>query len=209
MTTDILLVRHGQTRSNITSYYMGWSDEDLDELGYAQVRSLSSRLASLPVASVYTSPLRRAYTTATFLAQPHNLELQVLDDLIEIKLGDWQGLHMDEIKQRWPELWNQTRVDPSEITMPNGESLRQVTERALRAFQTVVATNQGKHAIIVTHDALVRVIVAHVLGVTNSIYRRFEVNNASLTVIRIMNDVTRLVTLNDTAHFEALENNAR
>ncbi len=100
MTTDILLVRHGQTRSNITGFYMGWSNEDLDEEGYTQVQSLSSRLASLPIASVYTSPLRRAYTTAMILARPHNLEPKALDDLIEIQLGDWEGLHMDEIKRR-------------------------------------------------------------------------------------------------------------
>ncbi len=37
MTTTILLVRHGQTSSNIDGYYMGWSNEDLDQEGYAQV----------------------------------------------------------------------------------------------------------------------------------------------------------------------------
>jgi len=206
MTTTILLVRHGQTRSNVTGFYMGWSNEDLDDVGYAQVRSLSSRLTSLPIASVYTSPLKRAYTTATLLASTHNLDLKVLDDLIEIRLGDWQGLHMDEIKQRWPELWRQTRTDPSEITMPNGESLRQVTERAIRAFEMVAAANQGKQAIMVTHDAVIRVIVAHVLGVPNSIYRRFEINNASLTVIRITKGEARLIALNDTANLEAWGN---
>jgi probable phosphoglycerate mutase len=126
----------------------------------------------------------------------------VLDDLTEIHLGDWQGLHMDEIKQRWPELWYQSRIDPSEITMPNGESLHQVTERALRAFQAVLATDHSKQAIMVTHDAVVRVIVAHVLGAPNSIYRNFEINNASLTQIRITNGKARLTTLNDTAHLQ-------
>ena len=69
MTTTILLVRHGQTNSNITGYYMGWSDEDLNNVGYTQVRRLSSRLASLSIASVYTSPLRRAYATAEIFAE--------------------------------------------------------------------------------------------------------------------------------------------
>ena len=88
MTTDILLVRHGQTESNITGYYMGWSEEDLDDTGLAQVRSLSARLSRLPIAAIYTSPLRRTYTTATIIAEPHRLPLIVMDDLIEIKLGD-------------------------------------------------------------------------------------------------------------------------
>ena len=203
MTTTVFLVRHGQTRSNVTGFYMGWSDEDLNDVGYAQARSLSSRLSNLPIASVYTSPLRRACTTAAILAKPHELELKVLDDLTEIRLGDWEGLHMDEIKQRWPELWQQSRVDPSEVTLPNGESFKQVTERAIRAFDAITSANQDRQAAIVTHEAVVKVLVTHVLGTTNSIYRRFELSNASLSVIRIVNGNARLVTLNDTSYLEA------
>jgi broad specificity phosphatase PhoE len=202
MTTTVLLVRHGQTNSNVTGFYMGRSDEDLDEVGYTQARRLSSRLSGWPIASVYTSPLRRAYTTAAILAEPHLLELNVLDDLIELGLGDWQGLHMDEIKRRWPDVWQQSRIDPSEVTMPNGESFRQVTERAVRVFESVLGSNPGKQVVIVTHEVVVKVIVAHVLGVSNSMYRRFEVNNASLSVIRVANSNSRLITLNDTSHVE-------
>ena len=202
MTTTVLLVRHGQTNSNVTGFYMGRSDEDLDELGHTQARRLSSRLSGWPVTSVYTSPLRRAYTTAAILAEPHMLELNLLDDLIELGLGDWQGLHMDEIKRRWPDVWQQSRIDPSEVIMPNGERFRQVTERAVRAFQSIVGSNPGKQVVMVTHEAIVKVIVAHVLGVSNSMYRRFEVNNASLSVVRVANGNSRLITLNDTSHLE-------
>ena len=202
MTTTVLLVRHGQTNSNVTGFYMGWSDEDLDEVGRTQARRLSSRLSGWPIASVYTSPLRRAHTTAAILAEPHMLELNVLDDLIELGLGDWQGLHMDEIKRRWPDVWQQSRIDPSEVTMPNGESFRQVTERAVRVFESVLDSNPGKQVLIVTHEVVVKVIVAHVLGVSNSMYRRFEVNNASLSMVRVANSNSRLITLNDTSHLE-------
>ncbi len=203
MTTTVLLVRHGQANSNVTGYYMGWSNEDLSETGYTQVRSLSSRLASLPIASVYSSPLQRTCTTATILAKPHGLEVETSDDLIEIQIGDWQGLHIDEVGQRWPELWKQSRIDPSEITMPNGESFQQVTERAIRGFDKIVAANHGKQVIIVSHEIVVKVLIAHALGVSNSIYRRFEINNASLSAIRVIDGKTRLAMLNDTSHLGA------
>jgi len=202
MNTTIFLARHGQTDSNITGFYMGWSDEDLNEVGYVQARCLASKLAKLPIASVYTSPLRRACTTAALLAEPHKLEPEVLDELIEIRLGDWQGLHTDEIKQRWPELWRQSRVDPSDLTMPNGESLKEVTERAIRVFKRVARANRGKQAVVVTHDVIVKVLVAHVLGVSNSIYRRFEISNASLSMIRIANSSFQLAMLNNTLLLE-------
>jgi len=200
--TTVFLVRHGQTDSNVTGFYMGWSNEDLNEAGYNQAHNLASRLAGLPIASIYSSPLQRAYTTATILGEPHKLEPRVLDDLIEIRLGDWQGLHMDEIQQRWPELWQQSRIDPSEITMPNGESFNEVTERAVRAFERIVGANRDKQVIIVTHDVVVRVLVAYTLGVSNSIYRRFQIDNASLSVVRTVDSVYRLTTLNDTSHLE-------
>ena len=200
MTTTIFLTRHGQTDSNVTGFYMGWSDEDLNETGNSQARHLSSRLSRLPIASVYTSTLRRAYTTATILAEPHGLEPKVLDDLIEIQLGDWQGLHRDEIQRKWPELWQQSRIDPKDITMPNGESFNEVTKRAIRAFETIVKANQGKRAVLVTHEVVVKVLAAYVLGASNSIYRRFEVNNASFSVIQVANGSYQLATLNDTSH---------
>ena len=202
MSTTVLLVRHGQTKSNITGYFMGWSNEDISDLGYAQVRSLSSRLAKFPIATIYTSPLKRAMNTARILAEPHKLELNVLDDLTEIGLGDWQGLHRDEISQKWPEIWRQSRIDPSVVTFPNGENFQQLTERAIRAFNRIVADNTNRHTLAVTHDAVIRVLVAHVLGTSNSIYRHMEINNASLSVIRVEDDRMRLVTLNDTAHLD-------
>ncbi len=204
MTTTVLLARHGQTESNVTGFYMGWSNEDINDVGHTQVESLASRLAGLPITSVYTSPLKRTCTTAAILAKPFELELEILDDLIEIRVGDWEGLHMDEISRRWPELWRQSRIDPSEVVMPNGESFKQVTERSLRAFEAVVAANQGKLAVIVTHDVVIRLIVAHVLGVSNSIYRRIEINNASLSVARIFDGTARITTLNDTSHLDGL-----
>lgn len=202
MTTIVFLVRHGQANSNVTGFYMGWSDEDLSETGYSQSHRLASRLASLPIASVYSSPLKRTYTTAAILAKPHGLKVQTMDELIEIQLGDWQGLHIDEVKRRWPELWQQSRVDPSEITMPNGESFPQVTERAVRGFKKIIDANPGKQVIIVTHEVVVKVLVAHALGVSNSIYRRFEIGNASLSAIRVTNGKAQVITLNDTAHLD-------
>lgn len=202
MKSSILLVRHAQTKSNVTGFYMGRSEEDLDEAGYAQARRLATRLARQPLTAIYTSPLKRAYSTATTVAQSHNLGLQALDGITEINLGDWQGLHMDEVRQKWPELWQQSRIDPSGITMPNGESFSQVAERAVQTFNTVIAGHSGM-VVMVTHDIIIRILVAHVLRVPNSIYRRLEINNASLSVIQVINDKMVLVALNDTSHLGA------
>ncbi len=205
MSAIVFLVRHGLTKSNIYGFYMGWSSEDLNEAGYTQARRLSLRLARLPIASIYTSPLRRAYTTAAILNEPHQVELTVMEDLTEVHLGDWQGLHIDEVKQRWPELWQQSGVDPSEITLPDGESVREMAQRSIRAFETAVETNPGKQIVMVTHQYIIRAIVAYTLGVSNSIFRKFDIDNASLSAIQVGNGTFRLIMLNDTSHLEELE----
>jgi broad specificity phosphatase PhoE len=202
LATTIYLVRHGQTRSNATRYIMGYSDEDLDETGLQQVHRLSSRLANVPLDAVYTSPLQRALSTAEKIAAPHGLEPQIEQELIEINVGDWQGLHADEIRRRWPDLWQQSRIDPSDITLPHGESYPQVSQRVVRAFNRLAGLNREQRALIVTHDIVIRLIVAYVLGVSNNIYRRIEINNASLTRVRIEGGNPKLITLNDTAHLE-------
>jgi broad specificity phosphatase PhoE len=142
--------------------------------------------------------------TARILAEPHRLEPEVMDDLIEIGLGDWQGLHRDEISRQWPEIWKQSRIDPSDIALPNGESFQQVTDRAVRAFNRIVADNADRQVLAVTHDVVIRVLVAHVLRTSNSIYRRLEIDNASLSIIRVEDDRVRIVTLNDTAHLDGI-----
>jgi probable phosphoglycerate mutase len=202
MTTVVHLVRHGQTESNVTGYFMGASNEDISELGYRQVRSLARRLAALSVSAVYTSPLQRTLNTAKVLAGSFGVEPQVNGYLIEIGLGDWQGLHRDEIQERWPELWKQSRVDPSHITLPGGESFQQVRERAADAFEQIVAGHQDGLVIIVSHDAVIRMLVAHVLGAPTSVYRRLEIGNASLSTVKVEDGRARLALLNDTSHLD-------
>lgn len=203
MTTTLLLIRHGQTNSNVSGLYAGWSEENLNELGYIQAHRLSYRLAHLPIAAIYASPINRAYTTAAIIAEPHQLNVEVLDELIEIQLGDWEGIYQDEIKRRWPRQWQQSRTDPTNIVLPNGESFEQVTTRAIRALNTVILASQDKQVVIVTHEVIVKVLVAYALGVTNSIYRRIEIDNASLSVLQITDSNYQLVRLNDTSHLEA------
>jgi broad specificity phosphatase PhoE len=200
MTTRIILVRHGQTESNRTGYYMGHSSEDLNETGYSQAQRLSAKLAALPIASIYTSPLRRTLSTASVIAQPHKLEPIPVNDLIENYPGDWQGLHKDEIISKWPEICQQWLIDPTAVTLPNGEKFEEVAERAIRAFDMILKSNDGKHIIIVTHEIIVKIIVIHALEAPSSIYRRFDINNTSVSTMRITDKMINIETLNDTSH---------
>lgn len=107
---------------------------------------------------------------------------------------------MDDIRQGWPAIWRQWQEDPSEVTIPGGESLADVAERAVRAFHGIILACEGKQSIIVAHEGVLKVLVAHIVGAPDSIYRKFEMGNASLSVVRITGERFQLVSLNDTTH---------
>ena len=200
MTTTIQMVRHGQTEANITGFCSGRSGIDLNETGYQQVRRLAARLAKTPITALYTSPLLRTRNTAAIIAEPHRLKLTELEEFIEIDLGDWTGKYFSEIGQEWPVLWQQWVTDPLEVTVPNGENLARITERALKGLEKVAAAHRDNDVLVVTHDIIIKVLVIHTLDTTNRIYRHFDISNASLSTIRYQKNRPRLVTLNDTAH---------
>lgn len=202
-TTTVLLVRHAQTQWNVTGRYMGWIDEDLSEEGIWQAEQLSRRLESRPIYSVYSSPLKRAYRTAQIIAAPHSLPVSPIQELGEIMLGSWEGMSRAEVKFKFPDIWQAWRADPSTVHMPDGESMINVLERAATSFEDIVEANRGYNVLLVTHEVVVKLLIAYCLSVSTSIYRRIEVANASLTIVEITDDMRRLRLLNDTGHLEA------
>ncbi len=196
----MLLVRHGQTMSNVTSRYAGWIDEDLNNRGLQQAQQLAERLKNWRIDSAYSSPLKRAFHTAEIIATPHSLSVNKLDDLGEIRMGLWEGLSAAQIEVKFPEEWKQWRSDPSNLVMPEGESIGQVQKRAILALQRTIKANPGCQVLVATHDAILKLSIAYCLNVSPSIYRRIEIANASLTIISITDGKWRLSLLNDTAH---------
>ncbi len=202
MATDVLLVRHGQTASNLHRMYMGWSSEDLDETGQMQVRRLATRIAHLPIAAVYSSPLKRAYSTASLLAEPHHLEVKTSEDLIEIQFGEWQGLNLEAVRRGWPDIWKAWREHPDQESIPGGESFSQVTQRATRALKSLLQEHKGSKVLVVSHEIIIKIMLMTALDSDYNIYRRFTINNASLSLIRSRGNWLHVVTINDVSHLD-------
>jgi broad specificity phosphatase PhoE len=183
---------------------MGWSQEDLNETGYSQVERLAQRLAGVPISAVYSSPLKRACTTAEILAEPHHLIVKPIDDLIEIKLGEWEGLSLEEVRRRWPETWKGWREHPAQESIPGGESFSQVAERTIRALEQIIEQNKDLTSLVVSHEIILKIMLMQALNADFNVYRRFVVANASLSLLQVSSNWLRVVSLNDTSHLEGL-----
>jgi len=85
--TEVLLCRHGETDWNLAHKLQGLTDIRLNATGHKQAQCIADAVKGRGLAAVWTSPLQRAYETATAVATATGLELRVDERLRERNLG--------------------------------------------------------------------------------------------------------------------------
>ncbi len=156
--TRIILVPAGLTVWQEEGRLVGNANLPLSETGRAQAIRWAEQLSEehLDVIYCYTSgPIKE---TAGIIAK--NLKLKVRDNanLAEINLGLWQGMPMEEIKQRHPKVYKQWRENPESVTPPDGESIASLRKRIEPEVQTITNKNRGKRVAIVLGQVSLAVI---------------------------------------------------
>lgn len=159
--TTIFLVRHGATEWNHSKRAQGQADVALTEAGHRQAVAAAEELSHVAVDAVYASDLQRAVATAEPIARTHGVEVRTDPAFREIDQGEWEGLHVDEIRRRWPDLWGPAR---HWTTRPGGESPAQVRARALEGLTRVVDAHPDGTAVVVSHGGTIRWVSAEALG---------------------------------------------
>ena len=206
--TRILLARHGQTSWNLGAgqvRYRGQTDIPLDEVGHAQAHALAQRLADEPIAGIYTSPLQRAVQTAQPTAEQVGQPVIPHPGLLDMNLGEWQGLTHTEAARRYPEVYRRWLEAPHTVTLPGGENLATVLDRGKAAVTELIARHAGETMLLVGHQVVNKVLVCWLLGLDNDgppgrHYWRVTQDNACLNIFVHADSVFRVVTLNDTCH---------
>lgn len=106
----LYLLRHGQTEWNVQGRFQGQLNSPLTTRGKedaaAQGRLLGPILAEHPKINIFSSPLGRVRQTADIALLAHNRAPVFHDALMEINIGDWQGLSLQEIESGWPDIYN-------------------------------------------------------------------------------------------------------
>lgn len=146
------LVRHGRTLMNDGTFLGRGRDPSL-----AEPQSITSW--DQPWDSVHSSPMRRAVETANALA-PHSL-IQVDERLAEIDYGHAEGHSLASLREHFPQIteaWDRGE----DLPFPSGEGSEDVLRRA-RSYLESLALASGA-GLTVTHNVVLRVIVAHLLG---------------------------------------------
>jgi phosphoserine phosphatase len=197
----IILVRHGETAWNREGKFQGRLDIELNETGLSQAKRLAKALSDVHIDDIYSSPLKRSFTTAEMIADYHSLKVIAADAFNEIDHGSWEGMHLHQVIDAHGEMYKSWISEPHMVKMPGGEDLQDITDRAIRKLLDILeATPDGDTVLIAAHDATNKVILCHALGLDNSHFWQFKQGNASITVLEYDDGAFRLTLMNDTCH---------
>ena len=184
--TKVILVRHGQSMGNLYSLFLGHTDLGLSPLGKQQAEKVADYLAAWPIDKIYSSDLIRAEDTVRPLAERKKLEIIPVQDLREIYAGEWEKRSYDELSELYPEAYAIFRNDIGRAVPTGGESVLWLSRRVYRAFDRIVAENDGKTVVIATHATPIRLLSCRFLGRDPAFAGTVRcVPNASVTVVDV------------------------
>jgi probable phosphomutase (TIGR03848 family) len=191
----LLLLRHAVT-DHTGARLSGWMPGlHLSEEGRQQARALAERLGPVPVDALYASPLERCQETAAAIADARGLVVESLEDVGEVKYGDWTGRTLKELARE--PLWKVVQATPSAARFPEGESLYQMQARAVQAVERLRAAHPEQTVAVCSHADVIKALACHYLGMHLDLFQRVVVSPASVTAVAF-GPVPSLVRLNDT-----------
>jgi len=180
----------------------GRSEVDLDEVGVRQARATAVRLNPWEISAIYSSPLKRAFSTAGILAARRGLTAQPEPGLIDIDYGKWQGMTHPEAQADDPNLYRLWLKRSQLLTCPGGEGLADVRKRAISAVEALTPKHDGQTVVLVSHKVVIKVLLCHFLGLGDSYFWRFQQGFCAVNVIEVDGGSPTVHLINDACHLE-------
>ena len=183
--TNIYIIRHGETDSNIRHSCVGHKDVPLNENGISQAKLLSERLSDVKFDIIYSSPLNRAIDTINPTVIHQGVPVTLSYALIERDFGDWDDMTLEEIKEAYPHEYRAWNERWSEYRVPNGESGEDVQKRVNAFLKRLINSHKDQTIALVTHLGTARHFISGLLGLTTDQSWLFTLDNAKYAHIRV------------------------
>ena len=201
----LVLARHGRTTANVSGVLAGRSKGvHLDEHGMEQAQTAAERLAGVPIAAIVTSPLERCRETARVIARRQESPSKVASErgLLECDYGSWTGRELKTLVKE--PMWRTVQAHPSAAAFPDGESMAEMSARAVAAIRKWDARITEEHGdsavwVAVSHGDVIKAVLADALGIHLDAFQRIVVDPASLSVVRYTPMRPFVVTMNSAA----------
>jgi broad specificity phosphatase PhoE len=186
--TQLWLIRHGETEWSLSGAHTGRTDLPLTQTGEQRAAAIGKVLQNRPFALVLSSPLTRARETCRLAG--YGAEAVLDENLLEWDYGDYEGRSTSDIRADRPgwNLW--------EDGVPNGETIDQVGNRALRDInRALFATKEtGGDCALFAHGHILRILTACWLRLPPNGGRLFGLDTATISILGWERD-TRVIRL--------------
>ncbi len=200
----IYLVRHAESLANAQGIYQGQTyDTELSVRGKSQAQALAQCFEYIPLSRVIASPLRRTMKTAMIVALKKHLPVQIEPQIIETNHGDWEGKHKEIIIKTWPWIYRKWTRFPSSTKFPQGEHFLETQKRVLDWWR-LFCQNISADALVVSHDNIIRIIVARILNRKLNKIWKFHLQPTAITGVSVIKDNITLVSLGESKHLGGL-----
>ena len=200
----LYLLRHGETAGDGQRRYLGQQDIPLSETGRRQAQWWRQELAAIPFSGVYCSDLQRCRETARIIAGHRPVTLNVVTQLRELHLGQWEGLPMSEVKERMPDLWHERGRNLDSFRPPAGESFSDLKNRVIPVLDAIIK-NREDNTLIVAHAGVNRVILCHTLGLPLRHLFRLGQDHSAMNIIDLSKEQPRVLTMNITPSLKEID----
>ena len=154
--TEIIFIRHAQAEGNAARVMHGYYNSRLTLLGHRQADATGKFLAETPINIIYSSDLTRTYMTALHVAAYQGCDVIKDAGLRENFAGDWENKSFAELESKFPDEYFSWRSDTGNFVFPNGESVREMTERVGSAVKKIAEANDGRRIAVVSHATPIR-----------------------------------------------------
>jgi|FLYN01.1.fsa_nt_gi broad specificity phosphatase PhoE len=199
----VILIRPGETDWNRLGRWQGWVATPLNEHGRRQTQALAKFVRNIGMSALYSSDLRRAVETAELLAERLGFAPVYDARLRERNIGAWQGLTLEEMRDWYPDEYEQLLADVDEYRIPGGESRAEVRARMVSMFDAILKEDKGETVGILSHTTALRALLSELLPECDP--NSIEVSNTSVTTLaRTDAERWQLVAANDVMHLEGL-----
>lgn len=196
MNGAVYLIRHGEIPAAKPGKFIGSTDLLLTDRGREQMAQVAEFLAGQNISRLVSSPLSRCRESAEILSRHLGLAMEMEDNFREIHLGSWEGLTVDEVRQKFPGQYEARGEDIVHFRPRNGESFQDLSDRVWPAF-SALDLSDAKKTVVIAHSGVNRVILCELLGMPLANLFRFEQSYGCRNLIVPKKGSYHLATLNN------------
>lgn len=205
----LILIRHGETEWNACRRVQGRTDTELNARGVLQAKAAAQSLKGVRIDAVYSSPLKRALDTASYIAEAVKADAIVpMEGLTEIDFGAWEGRTNEQLKREFPAHWGDWNwvLDQALCREIGAESAQDILSRSLESLGEIQRQNPGEATVVlVSHTMPIKLIAAHGIGLPLSRIRDIRTDNCASSVLQWRPDGgATLLCWNDTSYLGGL-----